>query len=205
LPGEPLPAMLDAPRLIVPGAEEVAMSDDPLPPYRRLIDQEIGFCWDEHFPAYQQHYRILIFGRGPDRPYVVLARNALRRGCGSLEFHARDAALEVYLELGVPLECVVWVNWLPGPRGSYSRRAERFAYIDLWQPQPGYLDCMATYPTTRREVERRLGLKLPVEPARDEPLPCYSSTPVPEPERSWDVRLRRAVRYAELHDLGLID
>jgi hypothetical protein len=59
--------------------------------------------------------------------------------------------------------------------------------------------------TTRREVEARLGLKLPVQAARNEPLPCYCSSPVPEPQRPREDQLRRDVRYTELHDLGFID
>jgi hypothetical protein len=108
------------------------MGDGPLHRYWLLIDEEIAFAWNEQFPGYTQKFRVLIFDGGHARPYIVLARNALTGGRGKLEWHALDAAAEVYMELGIPLHCMVWVNWLPGRRGSYSRRAERFAYVDLF-------------------------------------------------------------------------
>jgi hypothetical protein len=62
----------------------------------------------------------------------------------------------------LPIECLLWINWLSGGMGSYSPRSERFAYVDVLQERAKFHGELVATPTTRREIVRRFGIDLPI-------------------------------------------
>lgn len=130
--------------------------------YTLMFDEVVRFRAAFHIPHDALPYaaRVRVYDGGPDRPALVVAEHTRRWGSAHLGYTAADLRPFVAARAGVDVDTMLWVNRLPGKLGSYSRRSERFEFVDFDTPRDAGRQLAAT-PTTRRRLGERFGVEVP--------------------------------------------
>jgi hypothetical protein len=158
------------------GAARTRRKPAPVAParfdYWLWLDRVLHYHWrggddpKRHPSSWPICCRVRVFYDSPDRPLLVVAEH-VAKGCGNLEIlasNAREAlcyqsSLGAFEGVRIAPETLLWVNRIDGPNGSYSRRAERFSFVDCDVEYKLGQDLPAV-PTSRRALVERFGIEL---------------------------------------------